>query len=86
MLASAGHVLSSLLFHSPVVRFFGRQQARYLQKMASLFETNDLDQALRYAIPLATFEEMARSMPLFSPPKPAPICLLPWILQIEPSG
>jgi hypothetical protein len=62
--------LGSLLLHSPAARFLGRQQARYLEKMAHLFEENNLDQALRYAIPLATFEEMTRAAQSFLPPRP----------------
>ncbi len=68
--ASARRHLGSRLLNSPVGSFLMNRQARYLHKMTRLFENNDLDQALRYAIPLATLMEMVRSVPSFFRPKP----------------
>ena len=62
--------LGSWLLRSPVARLMGRPYARYLDKLKSLFEENNLDQALRYAIPFGTLREMVRAVPSLRPPTP----------------
>lgn len=41
-------------------QFFGHQQAEYLHKMMNLFERGDLNEALRYAIPLEDMQALAQ--------------------------
>ncbi len=44
--------LDSLALTRQVGRLFGRQQAAYLRRMMEMFESGDLQQALRHAVPL----------------------------------
>ncbi len=53
--------LGSTLGRTPAATLFVGRQARYMHKMTSMFEENDLDDALRHAIPLATLGQMGRA-------------------------
>ena len=46
--------LARLAITSQVSQLLGRRQAAYLRRMLAMFDTGDLDQALRHAIPLGT--------------------------------
>ena len=43
---------SNLLFSSPLARVVGRRHALYIQRMIEMFESGDIESALRHAIPL----------------------------------
>jgi hypothetical protein len=63
------HLASLALMRLRLARFVGRQHAEYLSKMLDLFEHGDLENALRYAIPLGGEGGPEGPMP-FSPPRP----------------
>jgi hypothetical protein len=69
-LDAARGVLGALLGRTPAARLLGRRQARYMHEMTSMFEENDLDNALRHAVPLATLGEMMQAAGAFFRPKP----------------
>jgi hypothetical protein len=49
--------LSRLAITSQVSRLLGRRQAAYMRKMMALFESGQLDEALRHAIPLGSGQD-----------------------------
>ena len=53
--------LGSTVGRTPAASLLVGRQARYMHKMTSMFEENDLDDALRHAIPLATLGQMDRA-------------------------
>ena len=52
--------LDRIIERSTLAAIIGRKQAEYLQKTMALFETGDLHEALRHAIPLSSAQEAAR--------------------------
>ncbi len=46
------------LFQMKVAQILGKQQARYLAKMMEMFESGDIKEALKYAIPLDDMKEL----------------------------
>ncbi|MBS1795964.1 MAG: hypothetical protein JSS81_19075 [Acidobacteria bacterium] len=61
---------TKLMFSLRIAQLLGRRQARYLAKMMELFESGDLDAALRHAIPLADLESLGKfteSLPFLGP-------------------
>lgn len=48
----------------------GRRQAEYISQMMEMFESGDLANGLRHAIPLGAFEGLTRARPSLGVPKP----------------
>ena len=46
------------LFQMQIAQIFGRKQAQYLAKMMEMFENGDLEEALKYAIPLEDMQAL----------------------------
>jgi hypothetical protein len=67
--AAGVHRLSArLTVASSLARVLGRRHAAYIQRMIEMFETGDLREALRYAIPLGSeVTETLRGLPLRLP-------------------
>ncbi len=59
-------MFTKALFQMKIAQMLGRKQAQYLAKMMEKFENGDLDEALKYAIPLEDMQalkEMSEQMP-----------------------
>jgi hypothetical protein len=59
-------MFTKALFQMKIAQILGRKQAQYLAKMMEMFESGDLDEALKYAIPLEdmqSLKEMSEQMP-----------------------
>ncbi|HYO15024.1 MAG TPA: bpX6 domain-containing protein, partial [Thermoanaerobaculia bacterium] len=63
-------LLSCMVVASRLSRLVGRRHAAYIQRMMEMFESGDLQEALRHAIPLSAGEAL-RGLPL-RPPAPRP--------------
>jgi hypothetical protein len=63
------HLAAQALLRLRLANFVGRQHAEYLSKMLELFEQGDLENALRYAIPLGG-EPGPDTQPALLAPKP----------------
>lgn len=65
--------LTKMAFKMKLAQLVGRKQAEYLAKMMEMFESGNLDEALKYAIPLENLQEireMTESMPFLGFLKP----------------
>lgn len=51
-------MFTKALFQMKLAQIIGRKQAQYLAKMIEMFENGDLENALKYAIPLEDMEEL----------------------------
>lgn len=61
------------LFQMKVAQILGRQQAKYLAKMMEMFESGDIKEALKYAIPLndmKDLQEMTQKTPFLGMLRP----------------
>jgi hypothetical protein len=59
---------AQMLWSSRLASFLGRQHAKYLNQVMDMFDANDLDAALRHAIPLnADIEAASKGLPLWTP-------------------
>ncbi len=59
-------MFTKALFQMKIAQMIGRKQAQYLAKMMEKFENGDLEEALKYAIPLEDMQalkEMSEQMP-----------------------
>lgn len=69
--AGARQLASRALLSTRLARLVGRQHARYLSRLLEMFDDNQLDDALRHAIPLgATAGEDEHVQPALRPPAP----------------
>lgn len=69
--AGARLLASRALLSTRLARLVGRQHARYLSRLLEMFDDNQLDDALRHAIPLgATAGEDEDVQPALRPPAP----------------
>lgn len=63
------HFFAQAILRTRLARFLGRMQSEYLAKMLDLFDRDELDDALRHAIPLGG-QGGGESTPALLPPKP----------------
>jgi hypothetical protein len=56
-----------LLLWARLASWLGRQQADYLEKTLSMFDSGDLDEALRHAVPLGTSSDKPKPLALSVP-------------------
>ncbi len=59
-------MFTKAMFQLKIAQLVGRKQAQYLAKMMEMFETGDLEEALKHAIPLEDMQalkEMSEQMP-----------------------
>jgi len=59
-------LLARALWSSKLAQLLGRQHAKYLARLLEMFDANDLDNALRHALPLGGDGEPGR-LPLWTP-------------------
>jgi hypothetical protein len=59
---------AEMLWSSRLAWFLGRQHAKYLNQVLKMFDADDLDAALRHALPLnSELEAASRGLPLWTP-------------------
>lgn len=69
--ANARHLAARALLSTRLARLVGRQHARYLARLLEMFDDNQLDDALRHAIPLgASASKREAVQPALRPPAP----------------
>jgi hypothetical protein len=54
---------ATILVHARLASFIGRRQAEYVDRMLTMFESGDIDEALRHAIPLSEEGEESAGPP-----------------------
>jgi hypothetical protein len=60
--------IARAVWSTPLVRFLGGQYARYLSRLLAMFDENDLDNALRHALPLNVQIQAGRTrLPFWKP-------------------
>jgi MoxR-vWA-beta-propeller ternary system domain bpX6 len=61
-------MIARAVWSSPLVRILGGQYARYLSRLLAMFDENDLDNALRHALPLnAQIQAGLARLPFWTP-------------------
>jgi hypothetical protein len=69
-------MLARALWSSKLAQLLGRQHAKYLARLLDMFDANDLDAALRHALPLGG-EGGAGRLPLWTPSARADLSITP---------
>jgi MoxR-vWA-beta-propeller ternary system domain bpX6 len=80
------HAAARLLVRLRLAPLIGRRQARYLAHVLEMFDSGDLDSALRHAIPLTDEVATTMSPPMLGTPSPrAQLEIMPWRREAAPS-
>lgn len=68
--AETRRLIARSLLHTRLAQLVGRQHARYLSRLLEMFDDNQLDDALRHAIPLGGAAHTGEVLPAWRPPAP----------------
>jgi MoxR-vWA-beta-propeller ternary system domain bpX6 len=70
--------IARAVWSTPLIRFLGGQYARYLSRLLAMFDENDLDNALRHAMPLnAEIQAGLARLPFWTPSPRASLSINP---------